>query len=263
MKSKIIEHNRRAWDKEVESGKNPWTQPVSADEIATARTGEWRIVLTPQIAVPRAWFGARFPDCDVLCLASGGGQQAPILAAAGARVTVFDNSPKQLEQDRFVAQRDGLTIRTVQGDAADLGAFADASFDLIVHPVSNIFMPDVRAVWRECRRVLRTGGALLSGISNPIMYIFDAEAEDQRGELIVRHALPYADETHLTREEHARIFGADSPLEFSHSLDDQIGGQLAAGFVLTDFYEDNWAPDSGRAVARYFPCFFATRALKV
>jgi len=30
------------------------------------------------------------------CLASGGGQQGPVLAAAGAHVTVFDNSPRQL-----------------------------------------------------------------------------------------------------------------------------------------------------------------------
>jgi 2-polyprenyl-3-methyl-5-hydroxy-6-metoxy-1,4-benzoquinol methylase len=70
----------------------------------------------------------------VLCLASGGGQQGPILAAAGARVTVFDNSPQQLAQDRFVARREGLTLETVEGDMRDLSVFADVSFDLIVHP---------------------------------------------------------------------------------------------------------------------------------
>ena len=80
----------------------------------------------------------------MLCLASGGGQQGPILAAAGANVTVFDNSPRQLAQDRLVADREGLAIETVLGDMADLSAFPDARFDLIVHPVSNVFVPDVR-----------------------------------------------------------------------------------------------------------------------
>src|SRR5205085_1973198 len=105
---------------------------------------------------------ARAPDwfppvagLEVLCLASGGGQQGPILAAAGARVTVFDNSPNQLAQDRLVADREGLALETVRGDMADLAAFPDARFDLIVHPCSNMFVPDVRPVWREAFRVLR------------------------------------------------------------------------------------------------------------
>ena len=110
-------------------------------------------------AAPRGMGGFAYPDhscapglvpplagADVLCLAAGGGQQGPILAAAGADVTVFDNSPRQLAQDRLVADRDGLAIRTIEGDMADLSAFADASFDLVVHPVSNVFAADVRPV---------------------------------------------------------------------------------------------------------------------
>src|SRR3954471_5545512 len=99
----IREYNSAAWDKEVERG-NEWTRAVGPEVIREAREGRWEVLLTETKPVPREWF----PDLkglDVLCLASGGGQQAPILAAAGARVTVFDNSPKQLEQDRKVALR--------------------------------------------------------------------------------------------------------------------------------------------------------------
>ena len=78
--------NRGAWDAKVAHG-NRWTLPVGPDAIAATRRGEWSIVLTPEKPVPRAWFpplaGAR-----VLCLAGAGGQQAPILAAAGARVAM-------------------------------------------------------------------------------------------------------------------------------------------------------------------------------
>src|SRR6267142_6536231 len=119
--------NRSAWDLAVAKG-NRWTVPASPETVAAARRGEWEVVLTPTRPVPRAWFPP-LPGLDVLGLASGGGQQGPILAAAGARVTVLDNSPRQLEQDRTVAGRDGLTLHTVQGDMTVL-PFADASFDL-------------------------------------------------------------------------------------------------------------------------------------
>ena len=95
----IRAHNRAAWDRQVEGG-NEWTVPVAAEVIAAAQRGEWQVVLTPTRPVPREWFGD-LTSRDVLCLASGGGQQAPILAAAGARVTSFDNSPRQLAQDRL------------------------------------------------------------------------------------------------------------------------------------------------------------------
>jgi len=192
-----------------------------------------------------------------LCLASGGGQQGPILAAAGARVTVFDNSPKQLAQDRWVAQRDGLKITTVQGDMADLTIFNDASFDLIVHPPSNCFVPDVRPVWREAYRVLRRGGRLLAGFLNPIEFAFDDKLFDA-GVFEVRHALPYSDLNYLTELERQQLDSTDM-LEFSHTLEDQIGGQLEAGFVLTGFYE---AYRANHPVAKYLPSYIATRALK-
>ena len=102
----ILGYNRQAWDRQVERG-NRWTVPVGPEAIARARRGDWSIVLTPTKPVPADWFPP-LAGLDVLCLAGGGGQQGPILAAAGARVTVFDNSPKQLAQDRLVADREGL-----------------------------------------------------------------------------------------------------------------------------------------------------------
>lgn len=252
----VLAHNRAAWDKEVEGG-NRWTLPVTPEQVAAARRGEWEVYLTEKKPVPRDWF----PDLagiELLCLASGGGQQGPILAAAGARVTVFDNSPKQLDRDRQVAAREGLNIDTLLGDMADLSAFPDGRFDLIFHPVSNVFAPAVRPVWREAYRVLRPGGSLLAGFMNPLEYIFDVPRLDQ-GEFVVRFPLPYSDLESLGEEERLRVFGPDAPVEFSHSLEDQIGGQLDAGFVLVGLYEDY--REEG-LVKDYFPSYIATRALK-
>ncbi|HEY0324107.1 MAG TPA: class I SAM-dependent methyltransferase [Pyrinomonadaceae bacterium] len=252
----VREHNRAAWDKEVERG-NEWTVPVSAEKIAAARQGHWRVDLTETLAVPREWFPP-LQGLEVLCLASGGGQQAPTLAAAGARVTVFDNSPKQLEQDKFVAAREGLNLKTIEGDMRDLRAFADESFDLIFHACSNLFVPEVRPVWREAFRVLRHGGTLLSGFLNPVLYIFDLELSD-RGILEVKNKLPYSDLTSTTEGERARRISNCETLEFGHTLTDQIGGQLDAGFLISGFYEDH---HRHLEIAKYTPTYIATRAIK-
>jgi SAM-dependent methyltransferase len=252
----VRDHNRRAWNRQVELG-NRWTVPVGPEVTAAARQGEWQIFLTPTRPVPRSWFPS-LPGCDVLCLASGGGQQGPILAAAGARVTVLDNSPRQLDQDRLVAERDGLAIATVEGDMADLSAFAPGSFDLVVHPVSNTFVPEVRPVWRQVHRVLRPGGALLAGFCNPVVYLFDSRLWD-RGVLKVRYRLPYSDLESLSAQE--RDARGDEPLEWSHTLEDQIGGQLDAGLLLAGFYEDG-AGEDDNPLDRYMPTFVGTRAVK-
>jgi len=252
----IATYNRDSWDREVER-KNVWTVPVEPQVIAAARRGVWEIVLTPHKPVPTSWF-PELQGVDVLCLASGGGQQGPILAAAGATVTVFDASAKQLSQDQLVANRDGLEITTIQGDMRDLAMLGDESFDLIVHPVSNCFVEDVRPVWREAYRVLRPAGALLAGFTNPVEYIFDGELAE-KGELKVRHELPYSDVTSLTEQERRQYTDKQEPLVFGHLLEDQIGGQIAAGFVISGFYED-FARDS--AISKYMPTFIATRAQK-
>jgi SAM-dependent methyltransferase len=252
----VVGFNSGAWDHQVRDG-NPWTRPVRPDEVDAARRGDWSIVLTPTRPVPREWFGT-IQGANVLCLASGGGQQGPILAAAGANVTVFDNSPAQLAQDRHVAERDSLTIRLELGQMEDLSRFSDAMFDLIVHPVSNLFTPNVRRVWHEGFRVLRRGGSLLAGFANPVRYLFDAKKADS-GEFVVRHPLPYSDVASLPKEELAELLEKHEPLEFGHSLEDQIGGQIEAGFLVNGFYEDRWPGDP---LDRYFPPFIATRAVK-
>ncbi|OQY44639.1 MAG: SAM-dependent methyltransferase [Anaerolineaceae bacterium 4572_78] len=256
----ILKHNRTAWNKQVENG-NKWTIPVITVDIEAARQGDWKIVLTPTKPVPKEWY-PELKGANVLCLASGGGQQGPILAAVGANVTVFDNSPKQLERDRMVAERDSLNINTIQGDMADLSVFPDESFDLIIHPVSNVFAPDIRPVWKEAFRVLRHGGVLVSGFMNPAIYLFDWELADRTGELHVKYSLPYADIEHLHEEHVKKYLEENEPLEFSHTLDDQIGGQIEAGFIITGFYEDNYTKEDGDAISKYMSISIATRALK-
>jgi SAM-dependent methyltransferase len=252
----VRDYNRYAWNRQVDI-RNKFTIPVDRQTIAAARSGEFSVLLTETKPVPRDWFPP-FHGLDVLGLACGGGQQGPVFAAMGANVTIFDNSPSQLEQDQQVAEREGLIIRTVEGDMRNLSVFSNMEFDLVFHPVSNVFCPDVRPVWQEAFRVLRHGGTLLAGCANPIYYLFGTHADEQNT-LQVKYSIPYSDLKDLEPEELDTCMEEGIPLEFGHTLTDLIAGQTIVGFLITGFYEDI-CPDS--PLSKFHPSYFATRAIK-
>jgi SAM-dependent methyltransferase len=253
----IREYNRYAWDVQV-AQKNKFTLPVNSAIIVAARRGEFSLLLTETKPVPRDWFPPSLVGKKILGLACGGGQQGPVFAALGAEVTIFDNSPAQLARDEEVAAREGLSIRLVEGDMRDLSVFNDESFDLLFHPVSNVFCPEILPVWKEAYRVLRKGGLLLAGFANPVYYLFGTTLEDQQT-LTVRYKVPYSDLDCFDEEELQAYMSDGTPLEFGHTLTDQIGGQVDSGFVITGFYEDI-CPDS--PISQYHPSYIATRAIK-
>jgi ubiquinone/menaquinone biosynthesis C-methylase UbiE len=201
----ILDYNKQAWDHQVRTG-NRWTVPVTSEEIALARKGIWQVVLTPSKPVPMNWFPQKNGKMDgvkILALASAGGQQAPLFAAAGADVTVFDQSPLQLQQDEKVANAEGLKITLFQGDMRNLSVLQNQTFDFIFHPCSNAFVPEIQPVWNEAYRVLKNGGTLITGFTNPIAYLVDPDL-DQKGIAQLKYKLPYSDLTSLTDEERRR-----------------------------------------------------------
>jgi SAM-dependent methyltransferase len=228
-----------------------WSQPVDSGNNCKGKAG--RVFDLPTENIAFSTVSAQRRDA-VSCVRRRQGHPA----AAGAKVTVFDNSPAQLKQDQLVAERESLPIRTVEGDAVDLSILADESFDVVFNPVSTVFMPDVRAVWKECYRVLRQGGVLMAGFMNPVHYIFDLYKADE-GILEVAHSIPYSDLTSIPKEYLDELVEKGLPLEFGHSLTDLLGGLCATGFVITDLYED-YMLDS--PLHNYHPNYIATRAVK-
>ena len=248
--------NRVAWNN-IANSKHGWFAPVDDETIDAARKGDWSIRLTGTKPIPKSWLGD-VAEKDVLVLAGGGGHQGPVLAAAGARVTVADISEQQLAIDDRVAKQNDLTLRTMLADMQNLGGIADDSFDLIVNPCSTNFCPNVLPVWHECQRVLRKGGALIAGVINPVNYLFDAAAMEKGG-FVVRHRIPYSD-LDLTETEQEQTLGPERPIDFGHTLTDLIGGQLKAGLQLTHFMEDGWGGND--PLSERIATFIATRAVK-
>ncbi len=223
---------------------------ISHEVYEKAKKGEWDVFLTPVQTVPHAWFGA-LAGKKVLGLASGGGQQMPIFAALGAECTVLDYSRRQLEAERMVAEREGYRITIVHGDMTQPLPFEADSFDLIFHPVANCYVENVRPIWHECFRILKKGGFLLAGMDNGTNFIFD-ETETK-----VEYTLPF---NPLVCEAHRKSLGEDGGIQFSHTIEDLIGGQLAAGFRLMDIYGDT--NGRGNLHEHHIPTFWATRAMK-
>ena len=228
-----------------------WGQPISHQVYQDALHGRWEVYLTPTKPVPHAWFG-ELAGKRVLGLASGGGQQIPIFSALGARCTVLDYSPRQCESERLVAEREGYQVTVVQGDMTRPLPFEDEAFDLIFHPVSNCYVEEVRPIFRECYRVLKQGGLFLGGYDTGINYAFDDDEER------ITYSLPFNPLKDAALYE--VCLRNDWGIQFSHTLEEQLGGQLQAGFRLTDLYEDT--NGQGNLHRHNIPSFIATRCVK-
>ncbi len=160
----------------------------------------------------------------------------------------------------MVAERDGLSLHTVQGDMRDLSVFEDETFDMIIHPVSNLFVDNIRPVWKETARVLKKKGTLIAGFTNPLLFIFD-DQQEQKGILDVKHPIPSSTLDQLPEEEVEDHIRSNQTIEYAHTMEDQIQGQIDAGFAITGFYEDDFG--GTRILDQYIKTFIATKAVKV
>ena len=244
------EKNIQTIERWIEEGWR-WGIPIDHATFERAKRGDFEMLLTPTRPIPHAWLGD-LQGKRVLGLAAGGGQQMALCAALGAKCTVLDYSAKQLEADASIAEREGYEITLVQADMSKPLPFADESFDLIIHPVSNCYIEEVLPLWKECHRILKRGGRLLAGLDIGTNYIVD-----ENEERVINH-LPFNPLRDV--EQAAQLEQQDGGIQFSHTIDEQLRGQLQAGFTLMDLFEDY--NEEGRLAELHIPSFVATYAKK-
>lgn len=242
--------NAAAIDRWVENGWE-WGRPISHETYQEAVKGNWDVLLTPTKPVPHGWFGD-LKGKKVLGLASGGGQQMPIFSALGAVCTVLDYSSRQLESERMVSRREGYSIEIIRADMTNPLPFPDETFDLIFHPVSNCYVEEVKPIFRECFRILKHGGIFLAGLDNGVNFWVE---EDEK---TIVNTMPF--NPLKNKAQRLQLEAQDDGMEFSHTVEEQIGGQLEAGFRLTALYGDT--NGSGYLHDHNIETFLATRAVK-
>ena len=228
-----------------------WSVPIDHETYVKAKNGEWDMLLTPKKNVPHCWFG-NLKGAKVLGLASGGGQQMPIFNAIGCICTVLDYSQKQLDQEKMVSDREHYDIDIVKADMTKRFPFEDEQFDIIFNPVSNCYVEDVIHVWKECYRILKKGGILLAAFSNDINYIVDLDEKN------IVEALPYNPLKDERR--YKESMDNDWGIDFSHTIEEQIQGQLDCGFTMTNIYGD--LNSEGYLMEKNIATFYATRCIK-
>ena len=224
-------HNRSAWDR------------LAKNHDRLAKPAKDQDFTNPLATVDGSgWLGGDIKGKRLLCLAAGGGRQGSIYAAAGAEVTVVDLSPAMLELDREVAAERGINLRTIEASMDHMPSLNEAEFDIVIHPVSTCYVPDVRPVFAEVARVLRPGGVYISQHKQPasLQASIKPEADGKcriEAPYYLEHPLPASAEPNLIREEGTH--------EFVHRLEDLLGAMCRAGLFIEDITEPMHAkPDA-------------------
>lgn len=257
---KYTKINEQEWNKIVEAG-SEWTKPISHEKLIENSNNNFKLYLSPCIPIPRNWFPDSIKGLKILGLACGGGQQMPILTVNGADCTVFDISENQLEQDKLVMERENIKYNIVHGDITEKFPFDDESFDIIVLAFCNVYIQDMQFIWDESYRVLKNDGIMISTLDNGINCLFNNQYNEP---LIVENKLPLNPlEKESVHEVSYKEFKDRKLYIFSHTLEDDIRGQLKAGFTLIDLFEDRDKLDvEGFLIKKYIPQYINTLSKK-
>ncbi|TWT58151.1 biotin biosynthesis protein BioC [Thalassoglobus neptunius] len=215
------EANRRAWDR------------LARENSQFARTATDEECAQPLLALDRrGWLPGSVRGLDVLCLASGGGWQSILYAAAGANVTVVDLSPEMLNRDVIQAKARNLSVTTICASMDDLSALQDDSFDIVHHPVSTCYIRNLLGVYEEVGRVIRPGGLYISQHKQPTS--LQIVERDHRNRYVVGVSYYHSGELPAVQDTAYREPGA---VEYLHRWEDLVGGLCRAGFVIEDLSE--------------------------
>ncbi len=243
-----LQASRRCYDS-LAASRAPLCKPASDDEFANPlRTVD-----------PLGWLGPSIAGWQVLCLAAGGGRQSALYASAGAEVTVVDISPAMLELDRAVARERKLSIRPIQASMDQLEMLTSNQFDLVIHPVSSCYLPDVRRVFAEVARVLRDGGLYVSQHKSPVS-LQTSSQPDANSSFRLEHAYYREDPIPESVQQNgvSRRLREPGAIEYLHRLEQLIGGICRSGMVIEDLIEPMHA-DTGaeRGSFGHRACFVA------
>lgn len=218
--------NKQHWARMVKEGcgfTNPWLN-LNRRVLRQYVEGQLETVPEPFLEMYPVNVLADIEGKEVLCLASGGGQQSAVFGLLGARVTVVDLVEGQLEGDATAAAHYGYEVATVCADMRDLSCLGEEAFDLVYQAPSMAYIPDVRLVYKEVSRVLKPNGHYRVCFTNPATEFVDWDSWDGKGYRITK---PYCDRIEQSSED-----GSQGSIQFRHSMANIFNGLTEAGFSI-------------------------------
>ena len=227
----IHDHNRVAWDARVQGGKR-FTVAATNEEMERPL----------EILDPLGWLGGDITDKRILCLGAGGGRHGPMLAQAGACVTVVDISPEMLRLDTELAEAKGLQVETIETSIDDLSMLPQAAYEAVMQPVSTCYVPDIRLAYHELARVMMPGGVYISRHKQPTNLQVDL-APTAQGFLIDS---PYYLDGPLSPAKRPGPHREQGTMEFLHQWGDLLGGLCESGFVIEAVTEPKFSDPSAQ-----------------
>ena len=209
-----------------------WNQLADSDSLFARVATDEECRKPLQVLDGRGWLPDSVAGLNVLCLASGGGWQSILYAAAGANVTVVDLSDSMLRLDTREAKRRRYQVQTVQASMDDLSMLADKSFDIVHQPVSTCYVPDLKPVYAGIARVLRSHGLYISQHKQPVS--LQISHRNERQQFVI--GVEYYHEGPLPQQQDT-AYRESGATEYLHRLDQIVGDLCLAGFVIEDLRE--------------------------
>jgi ubiquinone/menaquinone biosynthesis C-methylase UbiE len=175
----------------------------------------------------------------VLALGGGGGRQSVLYGLCNADITILDISDAQLDIDREMATHYGFDVRLIQGDMRDLSQFEDAAFDIVDHPYSLNFIPEIGDLFKQIARVMSKDGIYQVMFSNPFSVGVRMTEWNGTGYVVSQ---PYKDGQQVTYADEDWVYDksqheVDLVVEYRHTLSTIINKLAASGFVIQQLQE--------------------------
>ena len=226
--------NRRAWNRAAPHHR---ASPSFEELLAGFRRPGFSCLYAVESERLRA-LGVAGKDVAQLCCNNGREILSVKNLGAGACVG-FDLSEGFLAQARELAAAGGLDCRFVEGDALEIPASFDASFDLVLVTIGVFgWMPDLGAFVEVAARLLRPGGALFVHEQHPIMVMFEPGDPDDPYRLVNSYfrTEPFAEDEIIVYDGEVTD-ETETHYWFVHTFGDIVSACLAAGFVIEHLRE--------------------------
>jgi ubiquinone/menaquinone biosynthesis C-methylase UbiE len=167
---------------------------------------------------------------EVLDVGCGGGQNAIALMKWGAKsVTGVDQSSSQLDHAKRLAEKEHVPVTFIKADIEDMLILSDNSYDLTVSTSAMNYVSSIERVFKECARVLKPNGRLVTCMAHPLWLVLGEALEYRDFTRLANYFEVNREKRDWNRQNGERIATFEST---PWQLSQMVNGLVSAGFNI-------------------------------